>query len=210
MDNMILRHICEVCGKTELLTPEQAHAQGWNYPPKKGEFGILSPRICGDCPVEATAWWAIEVKKIPVEELTFNQQYVFGQINFEPESLLPPGVKLRPVTQLFRPVGQREYELIEQSGFKRFPPRLPEQPIFYPVTNLRYAQEIAERWNVADKNSGNVGYVLYFDVKDDFLCRYELHTVGASYHQEYWIPAEDLDEFNNNLEGVISLARKFS
>ena len=48
---------------------------------------------------------------------------------------------------LYRPVGTAELELITESGFTRFPPRLPEQPIFYPVLNERYAREIAERWN---------------------------------------------------------------
>jgi len=35
-----------------------------------------------------------------------------------------------------------------------FPPRLPEQPIFYPVTNEKYAAEIASKWSTADKASG--------------------------------------------------------
>jgi len=44
---------------------------------------------------------------------------------------------------LYRPVGQAEYELIEQSGFKQFSSRLPEQPIFYPVLNEKYASEVS-------------------------------------------------------------------
>jgi hypothetical protein len=36
---------------------------------------------------------------------------------------------------LYRPVGPKELELIKSSGWKEFPPRLAEQPIFYPVIN---------------------------------------------------------------------------
>lgn len=53
--------------------------------------------------------------------------------------------------KLFRPVGTKELELIEQSGFTAFPPRLPEQPIFYPVLNVEYATEIAELWVPAEE-----------------------------------------------------------
>ena len=45
---------------------------------------------------------------------------------------------------LYRPVGLNELDLIAQSGYRRFPPRLPEQPIFYPVCNEGYAVESAE------------------------------------------------------------------
>ncbi len=40
---------------------------------------------------------------------------------------------------LYRPVGPEERELIRQSGFTAFPPRLPDQPIFYPVLTEDYA-----------------------------------------------------------------------
>ncbi|HEV2705113.1 MAG TPA: hypothetical protein VGV59_04265 [Pyrinomonadaceae bacterium] len=42
-------------------------------------------------------------------------------------------------TVLYRPVGQKELELIRASDFREFPPRLPEQPIFYPVLSEKYA-----------------------------------------------------------------------
>ncbi|MDG9666544.1 hypothetical protein ONV78_02275 [Hahella sp. CR1] len=44
---------------------------------------------------------------------------------------------------LFRPTGPNELALVEESGFKRWPPRLSEQPIFYPVCNEDYARQIA-------------------------------------------------------------------
>lgn len=109
---------------------------------------------------------------------------------------------------LYRPVGAKEFALIEQSGFKRFPPRLPEQPIFYPVLNEQYATEIASKWNVKYNDDG-VGYVLRFEIADGFISEYEVQTAGASYHQEYWIPAEDLDVFNDNIVGTIEVLQKF-
>ena len=48
---------------------------------------------------------------------------------------------------LYRPVGEQELALIRESGYTAFPPRLPEQPIFYPVLNEQYAVEIASKWN---------------------------------------------------------------
>lgn len=106
---------------------------------------------------------------------------------------------------LYRPVGEQELALIRESGFTAFPPRLPEQPIFYPVLNVQYAQEIAGRWNTRDANSGYRGYVTRFEVEDSFLSRYPVQTVGRSYHQEYWIPAEDLAAFNRHILGRIEV-----
>src|SRR5687767_7487785 len=47
------------------------------------------------------------------------------------------------VVTLWRPVGPKELELIRQSGMRAFPPRLPGQPIFYPVLSEEYARKIA-------------------------------------------------------------------
>lgn len=107
---------------------------------------------------------------------------------------------------LYRPVGPEEMALIRQSGYRAFPPRLPEQPIFYPVLNEEYATQIACDWNV--KASG-AGFVTRFRVPRDFLDRYEVQTVGGSVHQELWIPAEELPEFNENLVGVIEVVAEF-
>jgi len=84
--------------------------------------------------------------------------------------------------ELFRPVGKSEYDLIEQSGFTKFPTRLPEQPIFYPVLNERYAVEIASKWNAKD---GDTGYVLRFNVSDEYIAGFDVQTVGNHYHQEF-------------------------
>ena len=107
--------------------------------------------------------------------------------------------------QLYRPVGEIEYQLVRKNGFKAFPPRLPEQPIFYPVLNQEYASEIASKWNTADKASGYRGYVLAFTVDDAYVSRYPVQTVGAARHQELWVPAEELEEFNRHIIGLIEV-----
>ena len=112
-------------------------------------------------------------------------------------------------TVLFRPVGQKELDLIRESGMAAFPPRLPHQPIFYPVANEEYAVQIARDWNTKDEASGYVGYVTRFRVRAAFLARYPLQTAGARMHQEYWIPAEDMDAFNRNIVGPIEVVAEF-
>jgi hypothetical protein len=112
------------------------------------------------------------------------------------------------VQVLYRPVGQRELDLIRASGNTAFPPRLPEQPIFYPVLNEAYATQIARDWN-AKYNDDKVGYVTRFSVRADFLNRYEVKTVGGSIHTEYWIPAADLAEFNCNIVGEIEVIAEY-
>ena len=104
---------------------------------------------------------------------------------------------------LYRPVGLQELELIYDSGMKAFPPRLPQQPIFYPVLDLEYARQTASDWNA--KNGQLAGYVTQFKVKDDYIGQFETHTVGSSEHQEFWIPAEEMEEFNRHLVGHIKV-----
>ncbi len=107
--------------------------------------------------------------------------------------------------RLYRPVGKAELELIIATNYRAYPPRLPEQPIFYPVLNEKYAFEIAEKWNKKLADSDYTGYVTTFEIDDEYISRYDVHTVGASYHQEYWIPAEELEEFNRHIIGEIQV-----
>ncbi len=107
---------------------------------------------------------------------------------------------------LFRPTGPRELQLVRESGFRAWPPRLPDQPIFYPVTNQAYAVQIARDWNV--KASG-AGYVTRFHVKRVFMDRYKVEKVGGSAHTEWWIPAEELEELNRNIVGLIEVTQEF-
>lgn len=110
---------------------------------------------------------------------------------------------------LYRPVGTKELELIKDSGNLRFPPRLAEQPIFYPVLNEKYATEIASQWNVK-YNEDHKGYVTVFEIEDEYCKKFEVHTVGDDYHQELWVPAEELDAFNQHIIGEIRVISEFS
>lgn len=109
-------------------------------------------------------------------------------------------------TTLYRPVGPRELALIAASGYREFPPRLPEQPIFYPVLNEVYARQIAREWNVS---ASGAGYVTRFAVKKEFLGKYAERQVGASVHRELWVPAEELAELNRNIVGLIEVIAEY-
>ena len=111
-------------------------------------------------------------------------------------------------TILYRPVGPKELQLIEASGYREFPPRLPEQPIFYPVLNGEYAAAIARDWNAGNPSIGS-GFVTKFAVKNSYLSKFGVQKVGSEIHREYWIPAEELTEFNANIVGKIEVIREF-
>ncbi|MFD2792957.1 hypothetical protein ACFS27_05285 [Promicromonospora vindobonensis] len=107
---------------------------------------------------------------------------------------------------LSRPTGPKELALVEASGWRAWPPRLTDQPIFYPVLNENYATRIARDWNV--KHSG-AGFVTRFEVRKEFLDRYEVQQVGGATILEYWIPAEDLIELNANIVGTIDVVAEY-
>lgn len=109
-------------------------------------------------------------------------------------------------TTLYRPTGEQELALIRESGWRDFPPRLPEQPIFYPVLEEAYAIQIARDWNTRD---GGTGYVVRFAVESDYLAKFPVQIAGARVHREYWIPAEELQEFNRHIIGPIESIHEF-
>jgi hypothetical protein len=111
----------------------------------------------------------------------------------------------RATITLYRPVGPAELDLIAASDWKGFPPRLPEQPIFYPVLNEEYASQIAERWNVRESGAG---YVTAFEVDAEYLATFEIKQVGGREHQELWVPAEELARFNEHIVGTIRVVRE--
>ena len=123
-----------------------------------------------------------------------------------------PGWEHEPVATdtdtvtLWRPAGPEELALVEASGWREWPPRLPSQPIFYPVLNEVYATMIARDWNVKHSSAG---YVTRFQVRRSFLDGYEVHQVGGQTILEYWIPAEDLSELNANIVGTIEVVAHY-
>jgi hypothetical protein len=104
---------------------------------------------------------------------------------------------------IYRPIGHKELELICQAGLRAFPPRLPEQPIFYPVLNARYAREIAEGWNA--KSDTYAGYITRFNIDDGYSQKFQRQIVGGKQHEELWIPAEELAELNSNVISHIDI-----
>jgi hypothetical protein len=108
---------------------------------------------------------------------------------------------------LFRPVGLEELRLIDAAGMRAFPPRLPEQPIFYPVLNQEYACQIARDWNT--KVDSRVGFVTRFEVEDAYVATFERHVVGSRIHEELWVPAEELVEFNRHIVGPIEVVAAY-
>lgn len=107
---------------------------------------------------------------------------------------------------LWRPVGPKELELIRQTGMRAFSPRLPEQPIFYPVLSLEYAVEIASKWNVPESGAG---YVTRFKVDKSFLDNYQPQEAGGRTRLEYWIPSEKMADFNAAIIGEIEVVESF-
>src|SRR5215207_3824277 len=110
------------------------------------------------------------------------------------------------VVTVYRPTGPKELELVVASGYRHWPPRLTGQPIFYPVTNEAYAKEIAIKLNIPESG---VGYVTRFQVKKGFMDRYKIQKVGSETHTEWWIPAEDLEELNDNIVGQIEVIGEY-
>jgi hypothetical protein len=107
------------------------------------------------------------------------------------------------------PGGAARTRVLAESGWSRFPPRLLGQPIFCPVLNEDYATKIARDWNTKDPASGHVGHVLRFEVDAVYLRQFPPHRVGGAGIDELWIPAEELDDFNEHIAGAIALVSTF-
>lgn len=110
---------------------------------------------------------------------------------------------------LYRPVGTKELELIADADWRAFPPRLEWQPIFYPVLNQPYAEQIAKEWNTGDSFSGYCGIVTRFAIQEDHFLQYKMENVGGEIHNELWVPAEMLPAFNQNIIGRIEIVNVF-
>jgi hypothetical protein len=107
---------------------------------------------------------------------------------------------------LWRPIGPAELALLLETNMTAFPPRLTDQPIFYPVRSEDYAVKIARDWNVGRDGAG---YVTQFKVLASFLDAYAPQEAGGQALREYWIPAEDLPKFNDAIVGEIIVTKTF-
>jgi hypothetical protein len=74
------------------------------------------------------------------------------------------------------------------------------------VTTEGYAIKIARDWNV---RASGAGFVTRFAVRRDYLARNTVQDAGGQAHREYWIPAEDLDDFNAAIVGTIEVTHEF-
>ncbi len=111
---------------------------------------------------------------------------------------------------LFRPTGLRELQLVRDLAWKGWPPRLPDQPIFYPVTTQSYADKIARDWNSVLKAPDNLGFVTRFEVNAEMAAKYAVQQAGGKDHEELWVPAEELAEFNSGIVGTIEVVAGFN
>ena len=109
-------------------------------------------------------------------------------------------------TKLYRPVNKAELDLIQASGWKEFPPRRPDQPIFYPVTNQAYASQITKEWNLPSYKNG---FVTEFELNKEYLSKFKIEKVGLDHHTELWVPAEELDEFNQEIINSIKVIEAY-
>lgn len=116
------------------------------------------------------------------------------------------GFEIYEPVVLYRPVNQHELALIKESGYTSFPPRLPEQPFFYPVLNEEYAIQITDEWNVPKYG---FGYVVKFEINKKYFDKFEIHNVGGFIHNELWVPSEKMEEFNMHINGKIEVIHEF-
>jgi hypothetical protein len=111
---------------------------------------------------------------------------------------------------LYRPTGPKELALVADSGWREWPSRLPDQPIFYPVLSFDYAEKIARDWNSTREDTEFSGYVTRFEIDDAIATRYNVEPAGGEAHKELWVPAEELAEFNRHILGKIEVVAEYS
>lgn len=79
-------HLCEVCGRSEMLNPDEAYEQGWDYPPRMGQWGVISSRKCNNCGIQDTAWWQLVCEHIHPLDLPENHRITVERILQEQET----------------------------------------------------------------------------------------------------------------------------
>ncbi len=103
---------------------------------------------------------------------------------------------------------QTNSDLSQSPDTLPFRPGCQGRPIFYPVLNEEYATQIARDWNAKNSPSYS-GFVTRFAIKTSYLSQFPVQKVGGAMHLEYWIPAEKLSEFNQNIVGKIEVISEF-
>ena len=111
-----------------------------------------------------------------------------------------------PAVALYRPAGPDELAVVQDSGWRPWPPRFPERPIFYPVLNEKYATKIARDWNVPDSGAG---YVTRVKTRKTFLDNYEIHQADGRTILEYWLSAE-ATQLNASIIGTIEVITTYT
>lgn len=84
---MLFKCICEVCGTEVVLTSDAAYEAGWDYPPRMGQFGVIGPRSCPECPINRTVWWALAMEHYTMDMLNSQQLATVERILGEPDSI---------------------------------------------------------------------------------------------------------------------------
>lgn len=88
-------HICEVCGKKELLSSKEAFDQGWDYPGPDGiykqvpnyGFRMIVPRTCGNCLIKDSLYWKMQTGELTKDTNKKYEEYL-ERIISEPWSLI--------------------------------------------------------------------------------------------------------------------------
>ncbi len=73
--------------------------------------------------------------------------------------------------------------------------------------NFEYAEQIARDWNT--KSSGFAGFVTQFEIDGEYAERFPVQVVGGRQHEELWVPAEELKEFNRHIIGQIEIVASY-
>ena len=60
-----------------------------------------------------------------------------------------------------------------------------------------------------DEFGNYLGIVTCFDVSKDIIDKYPVQNVGARNHNEIWVPAEELEKFNQSIIGPIKVLKIF-
>jgi hypothetical protein len=111
---------------------------------------------------------------------------------------------------MFRPAGGLEYHLIKLSEYKKFPADLHEYYIFYPSECEAPALLATQRLYPSVDYNGNVGFLLQFKIRKEYIATQNLKQLDGKYNQQYWIASRCMQELNNNIFGKIVVSKSFN